>query len=289
LFFYSFEVKSQLNYNKVKDITHEILSFNFQKADSLISRIDKEFENDYLFSQLKTNYYWWILISGNDTENIRNLFELNAESTIQNINNYKGLKRDCFWSPNFNYFISHGYLTRLYALSSSYFNLLSNASSMLNIIEKTLVKTEECDCFKLSSGLFHYFIQTARNESNFYKAGLVFFPESRIEYGIRLLNESSKSENSLIRSESNYFLARIYHENDLQIDSALYHYNILTNEYPNNLIYLYYELNAMLKAKLPKELLKEKRQKAIYSINENSQLVLNQSNYFKKLFQEIEF
>jgi|TARA_B100001093_G_scaffold460313_1_gene474033 hypothetical protein len=160
---------------------------------------------------------------------------------------------------------------------------------MLNIIEDNLTKTDECDCFKLTSGLFHYFIQTARNQGNLIKAGLVFYPESNLEYGIRLLNESSKSENSLISSEANYFLARIYHENDLKIDSSLYHYEILTNEYPKNLIYLYYELNAMIKAQFPTKILLEKKQKAIQLINENPQLILNQSSYFKSLFKELKF
>ena len=202
---------------------------------------------------------------------------------------YDDVKRKCFWSPKFSHFISYGYLTRLYSLSKSYIQLLSHASSMLSIIEENLTKTDECDCFKLTSGLFHYFIQTARNQGNLMKAGLIFYPESNLEYGIRLLNESSKSENSLISSEANYFLARIYYENELKIDSSLYHYGILTKEYPKNLIYLYYELKAMIKAKLPKQVLIEKKQKAIQLTNENPQLILNQSSYFKNLFNELKF
>ena len=160
---------------------------------------------------------------------------------------------------------------------------------MLNIIEENLTKTDECDCFKLTSGLFHYFIQTARNQGYLMKAGLVFYPESNLEYGIKLLNEASKSKNSLISTEANYFLARIYHENDFKIDSSLFHYKILTKDYPNNLIYLYYELNAMIKAKFPKETLLKKKQKAIQLANKNPQLILNQSSYFKNLFNELKF
>lgn len=159
----------------------------------------------------------------------------------------------------------------------------------MNVIEETLILTDDCDCFKLTSGLFHYFIQTARNESDFFKVGLVFYPESKLEYGIKLLNQASKSNNSLISSEANYFLARIYNENSQYLDSAIHHYNILTTKYPNNLIYLYYELNAMMNSGFPKEILLKKKEKALDSINKNSQLIMNQSNYFKKLFSELKF
>ena len=85
----------------------------------------------------------------------------------------------------------------------------------------------------------------------------------------------------MISSEANYFLARIYYENESKIDSSLYHYGILTKEYPKNLIYLYYELKAMIKAKLPKQVLLEKKQKAIQLTNKNPQLILNQSVILK--------
>ena len=174
-------------------------------------------------------------------------------------------------------------------MSKNYLQLLSHAKSMLNIIEQTLIKVDDCDCFKLTSGLFHYFSEYARNESYFFKAGLLFYPESDSEYGIKLLNEATKSENLIISSEANYFLARIYHDNEQKMDRAIYHYSILTKIYPNNLIYLYYELNAMIKANYSKRVLLQKKQKAMLSINNNSQLILNQSNYFINIFEELEF
>ena len=265
------------------------MSFNFRNADSLINIIEKESRNDYLFIQLKTNYYWWILITGNDNENIRALIQSNAKNSLSNTRIYNDTKRECFWSSEFSHFISHGYLTRLHTLSKNYLQLLSHSKSMLNIIEKTLIKVDDCDCFKFTTGLFHYFIEYARNESNFFKAGLLFYPESNSGYGIKLLNEAAKSENLIISAEANYFLARIYHDNEQKINRAIYHYNILTKLYPNNLIYLYYELNAMIKANYSEEVLLEKKQKAMLSINNNSQLVLNQSNYFKNIFEEIKF
>ena len=249
----------------------------------------KESRNDYLFSQLKTNFYWWVLITGNDNDSIRTLTQINAKNTLDNTRIYNDTKRECFWSSEFSHFISHGYLSRLHTLSNNYLQLLSHAKSMLNIIEKNLIKVDDCDCFKLTSGLFHYFSEYARNESYFFKAGLLFYPASNSEYGIKLLSEASKSENLIISSEANYFLARIYGDNEHEMDRAIYHYSILTKIYPNNLIYLYYELKAMIKANYSNEVLLEKKQKAMLSINNNSQLILNQANYFKKIFEELEF
>ena len=231
----------------------------------------KESRNDYLFSQLKTNFYWWVLITGNDNDSIRTLTQINAKNTLDNTRIYNDTKRECFWSSEFSHFISHGYLSRLHTLSNNYLQLLSHAKSMLNIIEKNLIKVDDCDCFKFTSGLFHYFSEYARNESYFFKAGLLFYPASNSEFGIKLLNEASKSENLIISSEANYFLARIYGDNEQEMDRAIYHYSILTKLYPNNLIYLYYELNAMIKANYSKEILQQKKQDAILSINNNSQ------------------
>ena len=45
----------------------------------------------------------------------------------------------------------------------------------------------------------------------------------------------------------------------------------------------------MIKAKLPKQVLLEKKQKAIQLTNKNPQLILNQSSYFKNLFNELKF
>jgi len=250
---------------------------------------EKESRNDYLFSQLKTNYYWWVLISGNDNDSIRTLTQINAKNTLENIYSINNSKRKCFWSPEFSQFISFGYLTRLYSLSKNYLQLLSHTKSMLDIIEQTLIKVDDCDCFKFTSGLFHYFTEHARDESYLFKAGLLFYPESNSEYGIKLLNEAAKSENLIISSEANYFLARIYDDNKQEMDRAIYHYTILTKIYPNNLIYLYYELKAMIKANYSKEVLLQKKQEAMFSINNNSQLILNQANYFKKIFEELKF
>ena len=45
----------------------------------------------------------------------------------------------------------------------------------------------------------------------------------------------------------------------------------------------------MIKANYSKEVLLQKKQKAMLSINNNSQLILNQANYFKKIFEELKF
>ena len=45
---------------------------------------------------IKTNYYWWVLISENDNKKVRELFQLNAENTIQKLLNMMTLKENVF-------------------------------------------------------------------------------------------------------------------------------------------------------------------------------------------------
>ena len=45
----------------------------------------------------------------------------------------------------------------------------------------------------------------------------------------------------------------------------------------------------MINSGFPKEILLKTKEKALDSISKNSQLIMNQSNYFKKLFSELKF
>ena len=249
--FFSFlfckNIYSQSFYKEIEKASNEILLFNFNTADSIIKTLETDYSNDYLFTQLKTTYLWWMIISGKDTEEMRDAYYVEAKSTVENIRQYKGPERNCMWGLLFNSFISHGYRTRLLSMDNNYISVINYASKTVKTIEKTLGKEQQCDCYMLTSGLYNYFAQNARDESIIYYAALFFFPESDEQKGINFLKDAATSSNSLISAEAAYFLARIFDEKEETYKDALFYYDILTSRYPNNLIYNYYELKTLIK------------------------------------------
>lgn len=287
IFFFS-NICSQSHYKSIELASNEILSFNYKSADSIIKSLELEYENDYLFTQLKTTYLWWMIISGLDNQEMRDSYYVEAESTVQNIKQYNGPTRNCMWGPLFNSFVSHGYRTRLLSMDNNYFSVINYASKTVKTIDKTLGNEQQCDCYKLTSGLYNYFAQTFRDKSIMYYAALVFFPESNEQKGIRFLKDAASSSNSLISAEASYFLARIFDEKEETYKEALFYYDILSSRYPNNLIYNYYELKTLIKANSSSDTLNKKFQKLQLSLESNDQLTKDQVIYFDQLFQKLQ-
>jgi len=286
--FYTVNIYSQTYYQQIELASNEILAFNYKTADSIIKSLEGEYDEDYLFTQLKTTYLWWMIISGLDNKEMRDAYYIEAESTVLNIKEYSGPRRNCMWGLLFNSFISHGYRTRLLSMDNNYFSVINYASKTVKTIEKTLGKEQQCDCYKLTSGLYNYFAQTSRDESIMYYAALVFFPESNEQKGIRFLKDAATSSNSLISAEAAYFLARIFDEKEDTFKDALFYYNILTSRYPNNLIYNYYELKTLIKANSSRDVLNKKFQKLQLSLESNDQLTNDQVIYFDQLFKKLQ-
>ena len=286
--FFSTIIYSQSYYKTIEVASNEIVAFNFNSADSIIKSLEGEYANDYLFTQLKTTYLWWMIISGLDTKEMRDVYYVEAELTVQNIKQYSGPERNCMWGLLFNSFISHGYRTRLLSMDNNYFSVINYASKTVKTIEKTLGKEQQCDCYKLTSGLYNYFAQTSRDESIMYYAALMFFPESNEQNGIRFLKDAAGSSNLLISAEASYFLARIFDEKEETYKDALFYYDILTSRHPNNLIYNYYELKTLIKAKSSTGVLNKKFQKLQLSLESNDQLTKDQVIYFDQLFKKLQ-
>lgn len=89
-------------------------------------------------------------------------------------------------------------------------------------------------------GLYHFYAQEARETNFIYRGYLSSWPASDKTNGLKILEHLKKSDFPFIKTETHYFLAKIYLYSLKDEQKSMEHINWLKRNYPENTIY--YEL-----------------------------------------------
>ncbi len=135
---------------------------------------------------------------------------------------------------------------------------------------------------KLISGMYNYYIETAKEDYPVAYPVLIFFPKGNKSKGIKLLKECSNMTNLYVRTRANLFLANIYRADEKDFNKANYYFQLLLKKYPNNVhwrkeyIFTLRKYNKHEQAKTQKNIL-------LNALKNNPHLNKEQVNFLKNI------
>lgn len=212
-----------------------------KKADSLTQILSSASPAANL---AKCNYYWWQIISGNKTEETVRQYHLLIESTLKALPRKEPARLSN--EDLYSYIIAYAYRARIEGLNRNYVKGMTHINNCIGYIEASLGKESAFGYFKLTSGLFNYYISTAGKQYPYLIPYLIFLPGGDESKGLRFLNDASENENDpALQTEATYFLMKIHMEKS-EWESAYRLCRKLVTEYPSNLLFQYYHYKIIL-------------------------------------------
>lgn|GEM_PF-1145047 len=274
--------KEIISNQQVKAAVYEgfgyVYNFEFLKADSVLIQLKKNFNFSpwtYLFA---ANYYWWKIISGENSDGNINLFysSLNtAKVRIGNSNTYE---------HQFLRIIIYSLLSRYDVMNGKYVQTLIELKKNLPIIKNTLGKEKEFHGFYLTSGLYLYLTDVVYNNYYYLRPLLLFVPSGDKEKGLEFL--SKKHSDIVLDTESAYFLMKIYDEMEKKNKYTLHFAAKLANQYPLNYIFKEQYLRTLVRSR-NNQLSQEELNAFKRQMLSNKQLSKAQTLYFNELAQKL--
>lgn len=280
-FLFSFKSKIQGTHQHGFDahtqkIFSEIYQFNFRSSDSLIKLLPENMNVNWK-KMIRANYLWWKLMSGEE-----NNLELKRDF-IKILNEViKDLRKNDFSNDQDLYCLitAHALKSRLNLMEGNYFKGLFNIDYAVSFIVKSLGKEKTNESFVITSGLLYYFAEYSAMKYAFTKPYFRDVKEAGMAHGLAVLERGAFSTDNIVKTESNYFLVKLYQEVEHKYNRAIPHIKSLCLWYPKNILYWYQYFDCLISSKQKEEALKV-MSKIYLLVNANNTLTNNQKLYFK--------
>ncbi len=285
LFIFGFSKVNVLNSQQLKSdskLTEEcfqkLYNFSFFDFDSCLNQ-QKNLPESYI-EFLKLNKNWWLLITSDESKyitdgfvNIINGLELLEKSSLSADD--KTFLKICFES----------FRLRLYLYNKQYWRAFSQTKILKELIEPTLGREEQYFPYYFTSGLFNYFAFAARK-----KYPLIFndstYKKASREKGLYFLEKCSISENCMLKTESNYFLLKIFLEVEENHDKAEKYAKCLIQLHKTNAIFEFYQVKILKQLKCDNDAIQLAKNNQDL-INANSSLSKMQKEHLKAIINKV--
>jgi hypothetical protein len=222
-----------------------IYNFEFQKADSVRTIVNKTFPGVPYTHLLNANYFWWRIISGEDApENITNYNNV-VSSAVAAV---KGNKKATFSNEEVFVFINlYAFRVRLDLLHYKIISAITKLDECIKYFKLSFGNEAKFAPFSLTSGLYNYFVAYATDTYPITVPYFMFYPKGDIVKGLAQLSAASISPDIILNTEGNYFLMKIYFEQRKNFIIAKAYSKNLVAKYPKNLLYQYFYFSILNK------------------------------------------
>ena len=272
-----------------------IYNNEFKQADSTATSLLTNYPKNPTSHFFYVNYYWWKILTGDDTKEVRKKFitGILIEKKILD----KKEKKSLSYEDIFNYMNVYAYQARMDLINNNYIRAVSHVDKCIGYLKLSFQHENKYDAFYLTSGLYHYFISRAHSHYPFLYPYLIFLPPSNLEKGFQYLVKCTALNNVVLQTEANYFLMKIYYEEEKEYKKAIPYAEWLSKTYPKNILYNYMYLKILLNLN-EKNAVEKQFQKLIIQTAQNDELTENQKkhyinfakkdmeNYYKELSSE---
>lgn len=262
--------------------------YNYRFSDAAGIYQDNGMENtgDAILCFSVANYYWWLIISGEETdENIR----LAVASLDRGLEILKKREENKLSNQEIYLLIVHyAYKVRLDLFRKKYFSAVNHLGNCISYLKTSFSHEKEYPAFMLTSGLYYYAIESARESYPLISPFFAIYPKGDKSRGLQYLKECAGLDDHEISAEANYFLLKIYLESEKKYDQAEIYARKLLELFPDNLVFRYLLCTSLLQqgkfdqAEIEILQLRQLGEK-------NSQLTTEQKRHFLKIIKnEIE-
>lgn len=272
---------------KAQAIAEYVYQYDFHRADSLINYYKRQGKPDNWIRLAECNYLWWLIVTGEESTVNVVKFKLLLNEIVNDLDK-KGEKN----FTNDDYYIyqnTYAFKCRIDLFKGKYLEASSHLNSCIHTMQKTFTKEGEYEAFKLTTGLYNYFIDHAKINYPIARPIIALYPPGKKYKGIEMLTQASKSSDYIINNEGTYFLCKIYQETEKEYVAAEKYAHLLITRYPRNVAYQFNYFDIILKQGRLEEAKKQLIVLNKYCLINNS-LTDNQKKYFinhaQKLLQE---
>ncbi len=216
-----------------------VYNFEFRKADSLVSILEKKYPQEYRSYILGANYYWWKIRSGDTTPVCRRNYSVSLDKLQELLDKKKEVKK--IGQDEIFYYINlYSYRSRIELLDNNYIKALSYMTKCNAFITLSANAEDSYEPFNLTSGLYNCFMAMAKKNNPLLAPYFLFAPSCDKEKGLKQLGKCTVNSDFLLSTEANYFLMIFYGEGDIDYSLSASYAEKLSLQYPNNLLYQYY-------------------------------------------------
>ncbi len=212
---------------------NEFYSFRFNSAYKICNllKADSSLQTKYLLKS-----YYFSNISNFDKS------ELNIDSSrffAKEVSSIISKKKELTDIDYFDVISSQAVILKVDFKKNNYLSAFVNFLKFDKYLEYLLENDDKTPEFKLTSGLYYYYIYLAQEDYPLLYPLLLFYPSGNKNRGLKLLTECSNSNNIFINTESSYYLARIYRRDEKSYIKSKYYFEKLLNSFPENLFWQY--------------------------------------------------
>jgi len=268
---------------KVRDAVYEgfnyIYNFEFIKADNVLQELKKNYSFSpwtYLYA---ANFYWWKIISGENTTTNVELFYSSLNTARNKIGNL---------NTNENQFLKiviYSLMSRYDVMNGKYIQAVVELKKNLSIIKNTLNKESQFYGFYLTSGLYLYLTDVVYSNYYYLRPFMLFIPSGDKAKGLQFLTK--KHNDPILDTESEYFLMKIYDEVECRNEISMQYSSGLVKKYPMNFIFREQQLKSLIKLR-NNPLSKDEVSFYKKQILSNKQLSKSQTQYLLNLANKLQ-
>lgn len=251
-----------------------IFTSKYNDTKKILVQLDKHHANE-ITTKMAFASFWFIMHkTSGEEEKYHILCKNNANAAIKSIINKKNKTYDDIF-----YMVSaKSILLKIQFNKKNYIKAAGGIKDIIKYFEFAL-KHEDNIKMKLISGMYNYYIETAKEDYPAVYPLLLFYPSGDKQKGLRLLKECSKEKDKNVSVHSHIFLAGIYCRDEKDITGSVYYFKKLLNMYPDNLIWRYEYIQALDKYNKTEET-KDQKEILTKKVNNSEHLTNEQKIFF---------
>lgn len=283
-FGYSEIPKKKEEKEKFLEIYDHLYRFNFLVIDSIVRKNEVKNKNIESFHLLKANLSWWKLICGDNSRAIKDNFvnSINEAEKIIQIGKNSGYTNDNLR----DLIICNAFKSRFSLLNKNYLSAVQDLKNCIDYLKTSFGKEEEYPDFLLTSGLYNYFSDYACEQYAFARMVFKIYPRGNKHKGLLMLAQATQKPDIFLKTESHYFLMKIYFDLEKDYVKAKISCRALLNLYPENHIYQLYWINIQKQLNQLDDY-KLKVDKYVFSVNSNNSLNEAQKQHLLRELEKI--
>lgn len=219
--------------------------YDFPAADSILNQMQQVDAQSSKSLLLDLNIRWWKLLSGApESEIYAGLDTIKAPKRKTRIKNRKGQPVNL--EAQYEHMAISVFQSRFKFYRKQVYPAFRLVYDAVGDFKKTLGKEEENHWFRLSSGIYRYYIDRAGERYPYLFPLLRVMPAGNKYEGLGLLKRGFQEDNPLLKAECAYFLVKIYLEEEKDFEQAQQYAAFLRTTYPKNLFFRFLECKALI-------------------------------------------
>jgi len=228
---------SQEDSLRIEKFYQNLYNYKFLSADSILKDMSDQKISSQITGILQISLSWWQIISGENTQDkIDSLFK-RIDSNIALIE-YKTQKSELSQDEILQLIVLYSYKSRLHNYQNNRLASFSAFKQSFNYFEKLIpFDSGNCDMYNFIAGM--YYALGGHLHQQFSPVFILGLNRNYADTakGYKLLKLCTLSQNKQIRTESIYFLMKLYFEAQDDPEVASTYSGQLVDQFPDNLVF----------------------------------------------------